>query len=154
MRLLVLLAVISCQVEQRYTVTTVPTAELRAALAKPTIAVDTTVVLPAEPPLAALATRIDTLAAQCKDSTRCPLDQRLGPASLRTTRSVRRPNWKAVGVVAVIAAVNAAVVTGEVYCFADCSTAGKITLGAVDVLALGAAAVGVTLAGAMLKMNN
>ena len=53
-----------------------------------------------------------------------------------------------------IVASNAAVIAGEVYCFADCSTGGKVALGVVDGLALGLVAVMAVALGSMLKMNN
>ena len=102
----------------------------------------TGVELPHEPPLTTgpSSTNVSVLAWECspQDPSRaCSLDGRtLHPRLLIQTGSSYAPRWGTIGAVTLGAVVVGGVVGGEIYCFANCGTDGKIGLVVVDVVAV------------------
>ena len=107
----------------------------------------TAVELPHEPPLTTgrSSTNVGILVWECspQDPSRaCSLNGRtLHPRVLIQTGSSYAPRWGTIGAVTLGAVVVGGVVGGEIYCFANCGTDGKIGLVVVDVVAVAIATV-------------
>jgi hypothetical protein len=146
----IVVLVAACETVHTHTRVTVAPEALRAAIAAPETTASATVrddagndvrldridgvLLPEDPPLAAKYTGLAEFTTACKDPSQpCELEQR--HAHIRLQIRTGTEHHLETGKIASGLLIGG-VAGGEVYCFAKCSTAVKITLGAVDVASI------------------
>jgi hypothetical protein len=155
--LVALIAVTGCDRLPVYAPVTVSPGELRDSFARFTPETDTTisavdgrshalsrwneVELPSEPAHERLTTHVQQLRNSCEPTKiypdeSCELDDRKANAIVfvDTGRYTYSPAWESVGRYALLTALAGGVIAGEVYCFADCDTSGRVALGITDVV--------------------